>query len=86
MAPFRTGLVAGALCGLAAPFTGLFVGLQVSPAPGTVLAAPFVALAVLTGTPLGMMSPALLLAGLGLSVLAGAALGALVQYLWRSLT
>ena len=82
----RTGLIAGAVCGFFAPLFGLFLGLQVSPALGTLVMAPFVALSALTGTPIGEMSGFLRWTGLALSILTGAALGAGVQHLchrWR---
>ncbi len=79
----RTGLIAGAVFGLFAPFVGLFLGLQASPGLGTAFMAPFVALSVLTGVPFGEMSAGLRWVALALSVLTGAALGAILQRVIR---
>ena len=51
------------------PVIGLFVGLQVSPALGTVLVAPYIAVAVLFDTHLGHMHGFARFLGLGLSIL-----------------
>lgn len=79
----RRGLVPGACFGAAAPIIGMFLGLQVAPALGTIFMAPFVALTLLTGIPIGMMPVPLRGVGFVLSILTGAALGYLVQALIR---
>ncbi len=51
--------IAGILLGLIVPVLGIFIGLQVSTTLGTILAFPAIALAFITGVPLGMWHPAL---------------------------
>ncbi len=65
---FVTFLI-GAVAGVLVPVIGVFVGLQVSSAWGTVLVAPYIAVAALLDTYLGNMPGAARLLGLGLSIL-----------------
>ena len=51
----RKHLIYKCLFGLAAPFIGLFAGLQVSPLLGNVLMFPFIAVSALTDIPIGEM-------------------------------
>jgi hypothetical protein len=60
--------------GLAAPFIGLFAGLQVSPLLGNILMFPFIAVSALTDIPIGEMSGVLFGALVLLSGVAWAAL------------
>ena len=62
-------LVIGIVAGIIVPVIGLFIGLQVSPAFGTVLVAPYIAVAALFDTHLGHMHGFARLLGLGLSIL-----------------
>lgn len=48
-------VIIGFLFGLAAPFLGLFAGLQISVALGNVLMIPFIVVSTATGTPFGEM-------------------------------
>jgi hypothetical protein len=57
----RKSLIYKFLFGVAAPFIGLFAGLQISPWLGNILMFPFVAVSALTGIPIGEM-PGLLFA------------------------
>ncbi|MYA87528.1 MAG: hypothetical protein F4X97_03585 [Boseongicola sp. SB0662_bin_57] len=61
--------VIGGAAGIVLPVVGLFVGLQVSPVLGTVLVAPYIAVAALFDTYLGHMHGFARLLGLGLSIL-----------------
>ena len=72
-------LLLGVVLGGLAPLVGLFVGLAVFPPLGTLLMGPFILLSLLTGTPVGMMSPALLGLGFALSALTGAALALIIH-------
>ena len=62
-------LAFGIVAGIILPVVGLFVGLQVSPVLGTVLVAPYIAVAALFDTYLGHMDGFARLLGLGLTVL-----------------
>lgn len=73
----RKHLIFKFLFGLAAPFIGLFAGLQISPLLGNILMFPFIAVSALTGIPIGEMSGALfgalvLLSGVAWAVLLSA--------------
>ena len=62
-------MIFGAVFGLIAPFIGLFVGLQVSVVFGSILTFPLGLLFQITGTPIGMMSPGMLILGWIVSIL-----------------
>ena len=52
----------GFVLGILAAFIGLFAGLQVSATLGTILLFPVIAVAAMTDTPIGAMSPPLFVA------------------------
>jgi len=76
-------LLIGAVAGVLAPMIGVFVGLQVSSTWGTVLVAPYIAVAALSDNYLGNMSGAARLLGLGLSILTYVLLAFGVRHLFR---
>ena len=76
-------LVIGIAVGIVVPAVGLFIGLQVSPALGTVLVAPYIGVAALFDTYFGNMSGFARLLGLGLSILAYVLLAFGVRHLFR---
>lgn len=59
----------GGLFGLVAPFIGMFIGLQVSPMVANVLMFPIIGMSAMLQSPFGAWSPALMLAGLALSII-----------------
>ncbi|MCY3996399.1 MAG: hypothetical protein OXF07_09680 [Rhodobacter sp.] len=73
----------GTTAGVVAPLIGVFVGLQVSSAWGTVLMAPYIAVAALFDTYLGNISGSLRLLGLGLSILTYVLLAFGIRHLFR---
>ena len=66
--------LAGFIFGVFTQFVGLIIGLQVSPALGTVLTFPSILVTLLYGQPLGGLPPEARLLGLGFAGLLGAAL------------
>ena len=62
-------LVIGIVAGVVVPAIGLFIGLQVSPALGTVLVVPYIGVAALFDMYVGSMSGFARLLGLALSIL-----------------
>ena len=76
-------LILGIIAGIIAPIIGLFIGLQVSSTLGTILVAPFIAVAIMFDTYLGYMHGFARLLGLGLSILTYVALAFGVRHLFR---
>jgi ABC-type dipeptide/oligopeptide/nickel transport system permease subunit len=76
-------LLWGGVFGLAAPFVGMFVGLQVSPMVANILMFPIVTLSVVLGQPFGAWSPMLMLAGLAVSIVFWALVFAVINTLLK---
>ncbi|MXW86001.1 MAG: hypothetical protein F4Z55_08835 [Boseongicola sp. SB0667_bin_21] len=76
-------LVIGIVAGFILPVIGLFVGLQVSPVLGTVLVAPYIAVAALFDTYIGNMHGFARLLGLGLSILTYVLLAFGIRHVFR---
>lgn len=74
----KKALIWGGVFGFAAPFIGIFIGLQVSPTIANVLMFPVLILSELLSSPFGAWSPGLMLAGLILSVVTWAVVFAVV--------
>ena len=64
----RKTIVVGSVLGLVSPSVGVFLGLQVSTTLGNVFAFPFVAVAYISGVPMGMWPSWLLVLAVLLSI------------------
>lgn len=78
----RKALVWGGIFGLAAPFIGIFLGLQVSTLAGNILAFPIIGLSYLTGEPFGFWGTGKMLGAFALSVVVWALIFALLVRLF----
>lgn len=80
----RSLLIFGALFGLLAPFLGLFIGLQVSPALGTILIFPFILASGIFDIPVGHFSAPVWAALIVVSSICWAIIFAAFGLLWKN--
>ena len=81
----KKALIWGGVFGLAAPFIGLFVGLQVSATVANVLMFPVLILSEVLNAPFGMWSPGLMFTGLFVSIVVWALVFAAVSALVKQI-
>jgi hypothetical protein len=83
----KKALMWGAVFGFAAPFIGLFIGLQVSPTVANIFMFPILGLSAVLGSPFGMWSPMLMFLGLAVSIVVWAfvfvLIGTSVRQVWK---
>ena len=73
--------VLGIIVGIIAPIFGLFLGLQALPILGTILTAPLILLAIVTGDALGNLSGVMRIVGILISIGLWTAIFALIDKL-----
>ncbi|OGG50901.1 hypothetical protein A2704_05965 [Candidatus Kaiserbacteria bacterium RIFCSPHIGHO2_01_FULL_54_36b] len=81
----KKALIWGGAFGLVAPFVGMFVGLQVSPVVANILMFPILGMSMVLNSPFGMWSPALMLAGLLVSIVVWAIVFAIASALLKQI-